>query len=174
MAIGRVHLLGDATFLPRSAHRLIEVLARTEDVVGEKDRWFGGRQQCLEPLLASDFGKRLQVFPGEFEQIEGMELQSIVLPLRAMAALEHGLQRREITIAFGICRDNFVVNQAIGQVERGDTWREFVGPVLHITGINPNLFPFCRDQTFILTGQVSQWRGYKIRGPVLGQPLAQR
>ena len=71
-------------------------------------------QQGLEPFLALDIGQAGQILAFQFEQVEGMVGELVTGGLRAVAALEHRLQPREVGVALGIRRNDLAVDQAAG------------------------------------------------------------
>ena len=78
-----------------------------------------------------------------------MEGERILLRLAPVPALEDLLQRREIGIAPGVIGDDFAVDEAGRQVERGDRFdqrAELVGPILAAAGEDPHLVTPGGDQ----------------------------
>ncbi len=128
------------------------MFARTQHVFGDMDRRIGGIEQRFEPFLAFDIGQAGQILAIEFEQVEGMQGELVLLALRAVPALEHLLQGGEIGIALAVVSDDFAVDQAGGQVERGnrlDQRAELVGPVLAVAGEHADGIALDRHQRAI-------------------------
>ena len=150
--IGSIGALRDDAFLPRAAHRRIQAFARADDMVGDRDRRRGGAQQRFEPFLAFEIAQLRQRLAILFEQVEGEEVQRRIGILRAMAALDHRLQRREIGIARTVIGDDLSVDQARRQVERGELRgerRELVGPVEAVSRMDAHRAPRRRDERAI-------------------------
>ena len=105
-AIGRVGLLGDDPFLARRAHRVEQLLALAEDMVGIEDE--GGApvaEQGGEALLALDIGQAGQVLAVDLERVEQEQGEA------AAALADRLLERREAGIALVVERDDLAVEQ---------------------------------------------------------------
>jgi hypothetical protein len=110
VAVWRVDTLGDDPFLSSLTHLHIELLASTDDMVGEMDRRLGTAKERFEPSLALDIGVNGQILSVDLDYVESEEGELVSWPLRSMPALEHRLQGRKIGIAIAIQRDDLAVD----------------------------------------------------------------
>ena len=102
-----------------------------------------------------------------------MEGESIARSLRAVAALEDVLERREMGIAAFVMGDDLAVYQRRGQVHRGDRTDErceLLGPVLARSGIDPDVVALHRHQRAVsvefdlVHPAIPSWHGIDERG----------
>src|SRR3546814_8407186 len=89
-------------------------------MVGDGDWRRGVAQQRFQPLLAFEIAEFDERFPVPFEQVEGEEMKLGLRILRAVTALEHGLERGEIGIAPRVIGDDLAVDRAGRQAERSE------------------------------------------------------
>ena len=141
-AIGRVGPLRDDAFIALAAHRLEQLLAAADDMLGELQLRVGAVDQRPQALLALDIGQPAEILAVQFEQVEGEEDHVAAVRDRI---LERGKARLALPEGDDLAVDQRIVDRRASAAASA-TPGNFVGPVEAGAGIDLRLAAADRDQ----------------------------